>query len=1596
MSAFLSVGIFMQGINDVANDDSTQATLADTSFQASDTKITKNWQAIETLDSWWSGSWQYRKKLTITEPGLMDRLNDPVNLYIDFSSEGNVARVNSIRITLFNSSTLNWNEIPSQVWNATNVGGFHIRCTVLFFVNMTKGDSEVYYIYYDPTYNTAPIYPDRITARGINDIAITNDGVMPTVRHVNGTSWANSDAIQILVNGQPQASVCLVDTMRGASDWGGCANSIYSARYGGTDVFNVGAQTWMSIGEMALQATRIPDPFDGSDQYAAQRCNVGPDNPAEAWDGQGIVNVTDDGPLFTRIKIHTTDGAFSTSYPQNHVNYWYRDTFNTSVVNDTGAYRGGAPGYGAGAQGYVKYDIYYTFYYFGSRTFCKIDMDISAKPVRGTNASYAYTRSNYQDTDVNFKNFGDWPHLGQLVRATTGTVAQDRKAWYGSKYGLYNMLVGDRRRDYPIEPWTAWYDTAGDPTAGLFAITNSIGWEVTSLAVGGIGPNSLLQQILPEGHQGDIFTLRRNQVLSYDYYLLTSPSSSNWSETRDMCRRMNQPVSLTLSSRELFTHNAMFIHVRDRNTLTARGVRVIVNNSGNTATLNSTWVDVNGNTTHLRFPDGSYNVYVEMFTPNTAQRYIVSSQLVSLDHTQPSTRIRYLTYTANMANLTIRVVNWARNNESLTGAQIRILNSSNNNLIEQSFTLSGTASFRLYSQAPGTQYIIQVWYGSLLRTANITTYSLNGNVNVNIGVAIETTSIQTISQPLSVNFGGTYTTTFYYHKSDNTAIRYNPSSIMVSSAFDSLYWSQGTDYTWSVASNLITLNLISGAAQKLNDTGVFEVYIYAINSTVENATDKIFVVVDPIATGIDAFVNGTNITSTGSSEITYSEHFKVDILFFRLSPRTNITSTATVTMTNGSGGSWVLSAAGNYYTTTIDSLNLSESNKYSFVVTATSPSYEQQVFKFSIFTRPIASELRVSTSLHPGLLPTETVVMNWSDTGSFNLTFWDTFNDKFISNISTTVVAILGTHSFNAVWLENFSCFKFDMNTANLPVLVGGTTLITFRANNPAYDVSEFIFNLYVAPIEMKATFTINGYDEASVPDIFLTQTATIVVNVTRWNGIPAGGATVTLTFDNDVYPAHADYVVGPNSTAVNLYTFSIILDMNRFYGKKQFFYLRVTRLNYTNIVDDIIFDVNPIVVDAVFTSAGVTAGSNTITPDINTDYNITIMLNNTLLGVPFTSNIANIRIFISGGMLTSDQELYNLGNGVFTTKFRADRVVNFTFTLRIDVPVDMELQYQFDRTFNIIVEVQRPTGGIPEWVFWLVFGGLIGISAWFVLYQVRFKYPPLIRKIHDLKRSVARGRLATRIPAQKVKSREENIYHLYAQSVNAYGFLQTRDTRYAAKALGYAPIPDENITLEFEIPAIDKAEVEMPVQPSVKGLKKAAPAQYTEPLNLAVPVPGASMALPTAPPMPKPIGRPAPTPFETKPAAPSKPILPGVSLVSRPAIPSMPSTPAVPGMPKPPAPPSIKALPKPAVPAPKASALAASDQVKPENLYQELVLLEQKRYKAERSLRDLEAKHSRGAITDAEYNEYGAKINASLEKLKENIAQLRRKMLNF
>ncbi|MEM2110201.1 MAG: hypothetical protein QW327_06960, partial [Candidatus Odinarchaeota archaeon] len=91
-------------------------------------------------------NWKYRIKLNVSEPGLVNRVNEPVNVFLTF--QDSQAKLNSFRVLMYNSS--GWFNVTTQVWNYTlyQPSGFVKSATVTFLTNMTKSQSSIYYLYY--------------------------------------------------------------------------------------------------------------------------------------------------------------------------------------------------------------------------------------------------------------------------------------------------------------------------------------------------------------------------------------------------------------------------------------------------------------------------------------------------------------------------------------------------------------------------------------------------------------------------------------------------------------------------------------------------------------------------------------------------------------------------------------------------------------------------------------------------------------------------------------------------------------------------------------------------------------------------------------------------------------------------------------------------------------------------------------------------------------------------------------------------------------------------------------------------------------------------------------------------------------------------------------------------------------------------------------------------------------------------------------------------------------------------------------------------------------------------------------------------------
>ncbi|MHA1835507.1 MAG: hypothetical protein ACTSYQ_01030, partial [Candidatus Odinarchaeia archaeon] len=106
--------------------------------------------------------WNYRAKINITEPGISDRINEPVNLFLDLPN--NAALDGLFRLMFFNGT--DWVDVPVQIWNKTLQGSYVDSATFTFLVNITKSASNIYYLYYtnDPSASMSVNYYNYVQA----------------------------------------------------------------------------------------------------------------------------------------------------------------------------------------------------------------------------------------------------------------------------------------------------------------------------------------------------------------------------------------------------------------------------------------------------------------------------------------------------------------------------------------------------------------------------------------------------------------------------------------------------------------------------------------------------------------------------------------------------------------------------------------------------------------------------------------------------------------------------------------------------------------------------------------------------------------------------------------------------------------------------------------------------------------------------------------------------------------------------------------------------------------------------------------------------------------------------------------------------------------------------------------------------------------------------------------------------------------------------------------------------------------------------------------------------------------------------------------
>ncbi|UCG95905.1 MAG: DNRLRE domain-containing protein [archaeon] len=133
-------------------------------------------------DEWWNSSWESRKQVNVTEPGVGDRTFWPIDTYVTFAQGKVVNCTKEIRVT---SGKID--EISSQVYDEKYSSGYCVGANVVFLSNVSEGSTSTYYIYYNNSQASKPSYT------GLNDPSVVDRGTGFSI----GTSYGTGDTIQI-------------------------------------------------------------------------------------------------------------------------------------------------------------------------------------------------------------------------------------------------------------------------------------------------------------------------------------------------------------------------------------------------------------------------------------------------------------------------------------------------------------------------------------------------------------------------------------------------------------------------------------------------------------------------------------------------------------------------------------------------------------------------------------------------------------------------------------------------------------------------------------------------------------------------------------------------------------------------------------------------------------------------------------------------------------------------------------------------------------------------------------------------------------------------------------------------------------------------------------------------------------------------------------------------------------------------------------------------------------------------------------------------------------------------------------------------------
>lgn len=487
------------------------------------------------------------------------------------------------------------------------------------------------------------------------------------------------------------------------------------------------------------------------------------------------------------------------------------------------------------------------------------------------------------------------------------------------------------------------------------------------------------------------------------------------------------------------------------------------------------------------------------------------------------------------------------------------------------------------------------------------------------------------------------------------------------------------------------------------NSGINVLIITAQKDNFQTQTIQFLIEVVELETELLLFLNSNPKNDSDTIKVQVNDLVNITI-FYRDNLTKNHLSGANVMLL----GIGLLNETNNHYNLIINTIDMAQGINV-LTITADLKNYQTQIIQFLIEVIEIDTILQLFLNGAP---------TNDSDTIQVEVTQMINVTIYFKDNITNQHI------SGATVQLEGFSLFNETSNNYNFTLkaneLEQGITILTLiaQANNYQSQTIQFFVEVFERASIMY--LFMNGINKTSDPFVEIPINSLLnitVIYIDNETGLHISGATIQLESDE----------ISLNFTEVtSLQHYYVIIDTSLFTIGVKLFTIYAFAPNYEIKIIDARVTLNKI--PTIINSE---SGTSLITIQSGENVTLRIILNDSLFGGLIKG--ANVTYsWVYGQEVLEDLD----NDGIYEVIIENIPVGSYIITITALAGDQYDVE-KFFITLTAITEV----GPDLTWLVFVLVGAILGVVGVFSAYQLHFKYPPMVRKVRKIKKSVKKGR---------------------------------------------------------------------------------------------------------------------------------------------------------------------------------------------------------------------------------------------------------------